>query len=64
MKAWDEAMYWKTNKNWYRADYEHERYELTPEAPPRAIESFKLYLIRNDHPIDEFIDNSVKNDSV
>ena len=55
MKAWDEAMYWKTNEAWYRANYETDRYELTPEAPERAVESFRLYLLRNDLPVDEVI---------
>lgn len=53
MKAWDEAMYWKTNEAWYRANYDAERYELTNEAPERAIESFRLYLLRNDLPVEE-----------
>ena len=50
MKSYSEAMYWKKNKDWYVANYEKERYELTKEAPPRAIESFRMYLRQNGHP--------------
>ncbi len=50
MKSYSESMYWKTNKEWYRANYEKDRYELTLLAPPRAIESFKLYLKINKLP--------------
>jgi hypothetical protein len=55
MKAYDEAMYWKTNPEWYKANYEEEKYELTAQAPPRAIESFRMYLLRNDLPVEERI---------
>ena len=55
MKAYDDAMYWKSNKAWYRSNYEEERYELTAEAPPEAVESFRLYLLRNDLPVDECV---------
>lgn len=48
MKSWDEAMYWKTDETWYRVNYEEDRYELTSDAPQRAVESFRLYLLRND----------------
>lgn len=47
MKSFSEAMYWKTNKKWYKANYEKDCYELTQFAPPRAIESFKLYIKNN-----------------
>lgn len=47
MKAYSEAMYWKTNKDWYRANYETEEYELTEQAPERAVKSFQLYLEQN-----------------
>ena len=50
MKSWDEAMYWKTNEAWYRVNYEEDCYELTSDAPKRAVESFRLYLLRNDLP--------------
>ena len=50
MKSWSEAMYWKTNKAWYTANIEEERYELTMDAPPRAIDSFRLYLRENNLP--------------
>jgi hypothetical protein len=47
MTPWIEAMYWKTNKKWYRANYEKDCYELTKYAPPRAIDSFRLWLKEN-----------------
>ena len=47
MKSYSEAMYWKTNKKWYKANMETNSYELTSLAPPRAIESFRLYLKQN-----------------
>ena len=49
MKSYSEAMYWKTNKKWYKANYEKDCYELTQFAPPRAIDSFKLYLEQNNY---------------
>ena len=55
MKAYDEAMYWKRNKDWYISNYEADRYELTPAAPPRAVESFRMYLLRNDLPVNESV---------
>lgn len=54
MKSWSEAMYWKTNRKWYRVNQEKNRFELTKDAPPRAIESFKLYLEENGLP---FLEN-------
>ena len=50
MKSYSEAMYWKTNKDWYSSNYEKDRYELTKEATPRAIESFRLWLRENNLP--------------
>ena len=47
MKSYSEAMYWKTNKKWYKANYETNSYELIKLAPPRAIDSFRLYLKEN-----------------
>ena len=47
MKSYSEAMYWKTNKKWYTANIDTNSYELTKLAPPRAIESFKLYFKQN-----------------
>lgn len=47
MKSYSEAMYWKTNRKWYKANYDTDNYELTKDAPPRAIESFRLYLRQN-----------------
>ena len=38
-----EPLYWKTNKTWYRINKERDCFELTDQAPPRAVESFKLY---------------------
>ena len=63
MKVYDEAMYWKSNNEWYRSNYEEERYELTPEAPPRAVESFRLYLLRNDLPITDNIPSETRENS-
>lgn len=42
-----ESMYWKSNKKWYRVNFETGGYELTQFAPPRAIDSFNLYLRKN-----------------
>lgn len=50
MKSYSEAMYWMTNENWFTPNYEKDRYELTKEAPPRAIESFRMYLRQNNLP--------------
>lgn len=47
MKQHSEAMYWKTNKEWYRANYDKDCYELTELAPSRAIESFRMYQKEN-----------------
>lgn len=44
MKPYVESLFWKTNPDWYRANYEKDCYELTPLAPPRAIRSFRLFL--------------------
>lgn len=38
-----EAMYWKTNKQWYRINEEKDCYELTDAATERAKKSFELY---------------------
>ena len=51
MKSYSEAMYWKTNKKWYNANYDTDSFELTKFAPPRAIESFRLYLQQNGKPL-------------
>ena len=42
-----ESMYWRTNPDWYRVNKEKDCYELTDDAPERAVESFKLYCERN-----------------
>lgn len=47
MKAWIEEMYWKTNHDWYKANHEKNCFELTKDAPPRAIESFHAWLKMN-----------------
>lgn len=41
MRSNDEALYWRTNKEWYRINEKGE-YELTEKAPQRAVESFKI----------------------
>ena len=51
MKAYDEAMYWMRNDEWFTVNHEKDCFELTDAAPPRAVESFKLYLFRNDLPV-------------
>ncbi len=51
MKSWSEAMYWMTNKKWYRVNEEKDCFELTKYAPPRAIESFRLWLKQNNLPV-------------
>ena len=55
MKAYDESMYWMRNDDWFRINRERDCFELTDAAPQRAIESFRLYLIRNDMPVDQFL---------
>ena len=50
MKPYSEAMYWKTNREWYVVNHDKDRFELTRMAPPRAIESFRMYLRQNGHP--------------
>ena len=55
MKVYDEAMYWMENEDWFRINREKNCMELTPEAPPRAVESFKMYLLRNDLPVEDGI---------
>ena len=37
-----ERSYWKTNKDWYRVNDKGE-YELTENAPPEAVDSFKAW---------------------
>ena len=52
MKSWSEAMYWATNKDWYVVNHEADRFELTKDAPPRAFDSFRLYLREYNLPED------------
>ncbi len=47
MKSYDEIMYWATDKEWYVTNIEKDRFELTKNATPRAVESFKMYLRLN-----------------
>ena len=47
MKLNNEAVYWRTNKEWYVVDYENNRYKLTEAAPPRAVKSFRMYKRQN-----------------
>ncbi len=44
MTANKEALYWKTNKDWYRINSEKGCYELTDKAPERAKKSFELFM--------------------
>ena len=53
MKACDESLYWMEDESWFRIDKEKDCIELTPEAPPRAVESFRLYLLKNDLPVED-----------
>ena len=53
MRAYNESMYWMENEAWFRINRERDCMELTEEAPPRAVESFRLYLLRNDLPLNE-----------
>ena len=43
MKPNGEATYWRTNKEWYKVNYDTGKYELSLLAPPRAVKSFRLY---------------------
>ena len=51
MKSHSEEMYWMTNKKWYRVNEEKDCFELTKYAPPRAIDSFRLWLKQNNLPV-------------
>ena len=50
MKANGETMYWATDDNWYVTNIERDRFELTAQATPRAVASFKMYLRLNNLP--------------
>ena len=41
------------NDEWFTVNHEKDCFELTDAAPPRAVESFKLYLLRNDLPVSD-----------
>ena len=53
MRAYDKSLYWMEDESWFRIDKERDCIELTAEAPPRAVESFRLYLLKNDLPIED-----------
>ena len=55
MKVHDEAMYWMRNEEWFIVNEEKDCFELTDAAPQRAVDSFRLYLLRNDRPISEAV---------
>ena len=38
-----EMFYWWTNEDWYRINREKDCFELTEQAPERAIRSFDMY---------------------
>mgnify|MGYP004603426135 FL=1 len=38
-----EAVYWASNKEWYRINLEKDCFELTDKAIERARNSFELY---------------------
>lgn len=42
-----EYMYWMSNDDWYRINKEKQCFELTDEAPERAVKSFEMYCERN-----------------
>ena len=52
MKPYSEAMYWRSNRTWYVVNHEKDRFELTKMAPPRAVESFRMWLRENELPDD------------
>lgn len=43
MTANRELMYWHSNKNWFRRIEEIPYFELTDEAPERALKSFEMW---------------------
>ena len=55
MKVHDESMYWMENEDWFIINEEKDCFELTQSAPPRAVNSFMLYLRRNDLPITDAV---------
>ena len=42
MTANRESLYWHTNKSWYFIN-ENDEFELTKDAPERAVKSFELF---------------------
>ncbi len=39
----------------FRLNKENDCIELTASAPQRAVESFQLYLLRNDLPVEDMV---------
>jgi hypothetical protein len=46
MSANKEHMYWFLN-NWYYEDRDADQFVLKPDAPERAVESFKMWMALN-----------------
>lgn len=38
-----ELLYWQSNDEWYKINYEKDCFELTDKAPERARKSFDMY---------------------
>ncbi len=38
-----ESMYWMSKEEWYRVNTEKDVFELTENAPDRAVKSFGMY---------------------
>ena len=55
MKAYDESMYWMRNDDWFSINHDKDCFELTDNAPDRAVESFRIYLLNNDLPVSEAV---------
>lgn len=43
MTANKERLFWMSNPEWYKLNYEQDCYELTDKAPEEAIKSFELW---------------------
>ena len=64
MKAYDESMYWMKNDDWFSINYERDCFELTDAAPDRAVESFRMYLLKNDLPVSDAVRPRDRNTAV
>ena len=42
MRKTSDRIYWLTNDNWYKINKEKDCFELTKEAPEKAVISFQL----------------------